>query len=117
MGSLWKVFFKDYTKSSTRFYQRLSYKHSKMKIAYCCKCVYRMDFCKIKMFPEMYVYFVKDIETGFRIHLDMFVAKKNDIVISCCDYCLHKILIKTCVTPKYPDDDVCIAFCKCYVNT
>ena len=50
-----------------------------MKIAYCCKCVYRMDFCKIKMFLEMYVYFMKDIETGFRIHLDMFVTKKNDI--------------------------------------
>ena len=73
-----------------------------------------MDFCKIKMFPEMYVYFMKDIETGFRIHLDIFVAKKNDIVISCCGHCLHEMLIKTCIMPNYPDDDVCIAFCKCY---
>ena len=65
---------------------------------------------------EMYVYFMKDIETGFRIHLGMFVAKKNDIVVSCCRHCLHKILIKTCVTPNYPDDDVCTTFCKCYVK-
>ena len=87
-----------------------------MKIAYCCKCVYRMDFCKIKMFPEMYVYFIKDIKTGFRIHLDMFVANENDIVISCCGHCLHEILIKTCIMLNYPDDDVCIAFFKCYVK-
>ena len=64
----------------------------------------------------MYVYFMKDIETGFRIHLDMFVAKKNDIVVSCCGHCLHEILIKTCITPNYPDANVCIAFCKCYVK-
>ena len=87
-----------------------------MKIAYCCKCVYRIDFCKIKMFPEMYVNFMKDIKTGFRIHLDMFVAKKNDIFISCCGHCLHKILIKTWVTPNYSDDNVCITFCKRYVK-
>ena len=93
----------------------------KMKLAYVCKSVYRSDNYEVSdsdFYPELYVNFIKDIEKGFRLHLDMLVAKDKDTLVSCCGHCVNKIVDKICIFPEYPEniDRVCNRFLSCYSN-
>ena len=92
-----------------------------MKVAYACKYVYRSDNYGISdgdFYPELYVNFMNDIEKGFRLHLDMLVAKDKDTVVSCYGHYVNKIVDKICMLPEYPEniDDVCNRFLSCYAN-
>ena len=92
-----------------------------MELADACKCVYCSDNCGVSdgdFYPELYVNFMNDIEKGFRLYLDMLVAKNKDTVVSYCEYCIDKIVAKICILPGYPENinHVCNRFLSCYTN-
>ena len=86
-----------------------------MNLAYACQCVYHLDPCNCNFYPKMYADFKRDLNKGFRFHLDMLLAKDNNVLVSCCGHCLNKIADRICILPNYPEDMNCVCnnFNKC----
>ena len=57
---------------------------------------------------------MNDVKKGFRLLVDMFVAKGNKTVVSSCTNCINQIIEKICVVPEFPEDRVFNIFSICY---
>ena len=73
-----------------------------------------VSFWHCSIWKFVTVYYGNDVKEGFWLHLDMFVAKGNETVVSSCANCINQIIEKICIVPEFPEDCVCNIFAICY---
>ena len=73
-----------------------------------------VSFWHCSIWKFVTVYYGNDVKEGFWLHLDMFVAKGNETVVSSCANCINQIIEKICIVPEFPEDRVCNIFAICY---
>ena len=82
------------------------------KIAYCCKCIYRLDGNII--YSQMYIRF-RGNELGSMLHLDVMIAKDENYFICSCITCVAEMIHNLTVTlPGFCKSNVCLSFSHCY---